>query len=217
LSYEVDIFGRIRHQYGSARASYQAARADQKAVELSLTGEVAYNYFGLRSLDSQVAVLQKAVGLRQEAVKLNQERVTAGLANDVDLSRARVELDNTQADLDDTIRMRAETENNLAALCGLPASDFHITPKRLENLSVPLIPAGVPSELLVQRPDLIEAQYRVASASEQIGVARAAMLPTFNIQGQAGYESAKFNRLVEDQSHTWEVTGSVSVPIFEGG
>jgi len=217
ISYELDVFGRIRHSYGSAHAIWQAAEADRRTVALSLSAEIAANYFGLRALDSEIEVLQRAVTLRRDSVQLNQERVTAGQANSIDLSRARVELENTQAELDDAVRLRAEAENNLAALCGLPASDFHFPARSLANLAPPAVPSGVPSGLMARRPDLAEAERRLAAANEQIGVARAQLLPTFSIGASAGFESGKESQLVESQSRALALMGTVSIPIFEGG
>jgi len=217
ISYELDIFGRIRHSYGSAHAIWQAAEADRRAVALSLSAEVATNYFGLRALDLGIDVLHRAVALRHDSVQLNQERITAGLANSIDLSRACVELENTQAELDDAVRLRAEAENNLAALCGQPASDFRFPARSLENLAPPAVPAGVPAGLMARRPDLAEAERRLAAANEQIGVAHAQLLPTFSIGASVGYESGKEAQLVESQSRALALMGTVSIPIFEGG
>jgi outer membrane protein, multidrug efflux system len=217
LSYELDFFGRIRHTYGQARASAQATEAERRAVELSLTAEVATDYFALRALDSEVEVLHRTVDLRLQAAHLQQKRLDAGMASKLDYERAEVELDNTDADLNDAIRQRAEMENALAALCGRAASNFRIPPNPLGNTPPPAVPTGVPSALLVQRPDLIEAERRLAAASEGIGAARADLFPTVNIQGNLGYESAQFDQIFEDRSHIWSVTAGVSVPIFEGG
>jgi len=217
VSYELDVFGRIRHNYGSAHAIWQAAEADRRAVALSLSAEVATSYFGLRALDLGIDVLHRAVALRRDSVQLNQERVTAGLANSLDLSRARVELENTQAEMDNAVRLRAEAENNLAALCGQPASDFHFAERPLGNLVPPAVPTGVPSGLMARRPDLAEVERRLAAANEQIGVARAQLLPTFSIGASAGYESGKESQLIESQSRALALMGTISVPIFEGG
>jgi len=217
LSYELDFFGRIRHKYGQARASAQATEAERHAVELNLSAEVATDYFALRALDSEVQVLHRTVDLRLQAAHLQQKRLDAGMASKLDYSRAEVELDNTDADLNDAIRQRGEMENALAALCGHAASDFRIPANPLGNTPPPAVPAGVPSALLVQRPDLIEAERRLAAASEGIGAARADLFPTVNIQGNLGYETAQFDQLFEDRSHVWSVTAGVSVPIFEGG
>jgi multidrug efflux system outer membrane protein len=217
LSYELDFFGRIRHTYGQARASAQATEAERRAVELRLTAEVATDYFALRALDSEVEVFHRTVDLRLQAAHLQQKRLDAGMASKLDYSRAEVELDNTDADLNDAIRQRAEMENALAALCGHAASDFRIPSNPLGIIPPPALPTGVPSALLTQRPDLIEAERRLAAATEGIGAARADLFPTVNIQGNVGYESAQFDQLFEDRSHIWSVTAGVSVPIFEGG
>ena len=217
ISYELDVFGRIRHSYGSAHAIWQAADADRRAVALSLSAEIATNYFGLRALDLGIDVLSRAVALRRDAVQLNQERVSAGVANSIDLSRARVELENTQAELDDAVRLRAEAENNLAALCGQPASDFHFPVRSLANLAPPAVPSGVPSGLMARRPDLAEAERRLTATNEQIGVARAQLLPTFSIGASAGFESGKESQLFESQSRALALLGTVSIPVFEGG
>ena len=217
LSYEVDVFGRIRHTYGQAEANARASAADRQAIQLSLTSQVAANYFTLRALDSEVAVLQGTIHLRADAVHIQQERVKAGAASDIDLSRAQLEEANAEADLSDAIQQRAESENALAVLCGEPASTFHIDPKPLGQIAPPPVPAAVPAQLLTQRPDLIEARHRLTATSEGIGAAHAKFLPTFNISANYGYESAEFGQLLEDQSHTWSITGGVSIPIFEGG
>jgi outer membrane protein, multidrug efflux system len=217
LSYELDFFGRIRHTYGQARANAQASDAERRAVELRLSAEVATDYFALRALDSEVEVYHSTVDLRLQAAHLQQKRLDAGMASKLDYERAEVELDNTDADLNDAIRERAEMENALAALCGHAASSFRIPSNPLGNIPPPAVPAGVPSALLTQRPDLIEAERRLAAASEGIGAARADLFPTVNIQGNYGYESAQFGQIFEDRSHIWSVTAGVSVPIFEGG
>ena len=217
VSYEIDVFGRLRHTLNSAKADAQAAEADRRAVALGLGAEVATAYYGLRALDSEADVLRSSLNLRQDAVRLSQERVNAGVAGPLDLARARVELDNTQADAEDVLRQRAEVENNLAALCGQPASTFHLPPRPLEQSAPPAIPAGVPMQLLARRPDLAEAGFRVASADERIGAARAQFLPSFNIQGSAGLESAYDNQLFDAQSRALSVLGTIHLPIFEGG
>jgi multidrug efflux system outer membrane protein len=217
LSYELDVFGRVRHEYASQRATLQAAEADRRAVELSLTGEVAANYFLLRALDSQTAVLRRTVSLRQSAVHLTQERVSAGVSGPLDLARARVVLDETQADLTDALRQRAETENSLAALCGQPASDFRLPADPLEDVAPPPVPSGIPSDLLARRPDLAEAERQVAAASDQIGASRARMLPTFNIEASAGFESGSDEELFKSESRALSVLGTIHIPIFEGG
>ncbi|MDD5350968.1 MAG: efflux transporter outer membrane subunit [Chthoniobacteraceae bacterium] len=217
LTYELDVFGRIRATVGQARANAQAAEADRRALELSLTAQAATGYFTVRALDAQIEVLRRTANLRRTAVKLQRDRVEAGTANQLDLYRAQVELDNTQSDLTDTIRQRGEAENALAPLCGQSASAFHIPAQPLGQRPPPPVPPGVPATLLAQRPDLAQAERKLQAAAEGIRAARADLLPTFNIEGDAGLESAHFDQLFEGQSRTWMVEGTISIPIFEGG
>ncbi len=217
ISYELDVFGRVRHAVAGARALGQASEADRRAVELGLGAEVATTYFTLRALDSQVAVLRRGLALRQDAVRLSQERVNAGVAGPLDLARARVEQDNTEANLAEAVRQRSETENNLAALCGEAASTFHLPANLLEDASPPVVPPGVPMQLLARRPDLIEADRRLAAANEDIGVARSNFLPTFSIQGSAGQQAAFADEFFDANSRALSVLGEVRIPIFEGG
>jgi len=217
LTYEVDVFGRIRGTYGQARATAQAVEADRRAVELSLTAQVATNYFALRAFDAQTAVLRRTVSLRQEEVRLQKERADLGAGNALDVARAQVELDNAQSDLADVGRLRAQAENGLAALCGQVASEFHLPPQPLAIEQLPTVPTGIPARLAAQRPDLIEGERRVAATAEGIRVARAELLPSFNLQGDAGYESAHAGDLTEWQSRIWDIMATVKIPIFEGG
>ena len=217
VSYELDVFGRVRHAYASAKASAQAVEADRRAVALSLSADVATEYFALRALDSEAGVLRRNLDLRRDAVRLSQERLNAGVAGPADLARARVELDNTQADAAEVARQRAELENNLAALCGQPASTFRVPVRPLEDSPLPAVPSGVPMQLLSRRPDLVEAERQLFAADESISVARAQFLPTFNIEGNAGFESANGDQLFDEQSRALSVLGRIHIPIFEGG
>jgi multidrug efflux system outer membrane protein len=217
LSYEIDVFGRIRHTYGQALASAQATEAERRAVELSLTAQVAANYFNLRSIDSQTEILRRTVKVRGDAVQIQGERVKAGAASDLDLSRAQLEQANTEASLAGIVQQRNAAENALAVLCGRPASEFHLAPRELGDHSPPAIPAGIPAQLLTQRPDLIEAERKFAGSSEGVKTAHAQFLPTFIVQANYGYESANSDEWFQGQSRTWSITGGISIPIFEGG
>lgn len=217
LTYELDVFGRIRASYRQAQANASATEADRRAVQLSLTAQVATQYFALRSSDAQVALLRRTLDARESTVKLQDERVKAGAANELDLLRAQGERDNTERDLNDAIRLRAETENALALLCGSVASEFRLPPQPLENHAPPAVPSGLPAALMTRRPDMVEAEKKLAAAAEGIGIAHAALLPDFSIEGDAGFESAQFDELLEGQSRSLAVFGTVSIPIFEGG
>jgi outer membrane protein, multidrug efflux system len=217
VGYEVDVFGRIRHARGQARAEAEASQADRQSVKLSLTSQVATTYFALRAADSAVAVLQRTAQLRGDSVQIQQNRLKGGAASDVDFLRARVEQSNTEADLVDAAEDRAELENALAVLCGEPASDFHIVAQPLDQVRLPAVPVTIPAQLLSQRPDLIEAERRIVAAGEGVQVARAEFYPVFNVQAGVGFESSQDNQLLENQSHTWSIAGAINIPIFNGG
>lgn len=216
-SYELDVFGRIRHAYAGAVATAQAAEADARAVRLSLASDVAVNYFQLRALDTQAEILRHTLNLRHEQIRINEERVELGVGDPLDLARARTEHANTEADLADALRQRANLENTLAALCGEAASTFFVPPRPLGERLPPAVPVGLPGDLLAHRPDVAEAERRVAAAGEGIGVAKAQLLPTFLIQGSAGFESGDYHRLFDAESRDLRVMPTINVPIFEGG
>lgn len=217
VSYEVDLFGRLRHRLGQARANADASLADRLGVRLALTAQVAANYFTLRAADSEVAVLDRSVRLRRDAEELQQQRLKAGSASDVDFLKSRVERANTEADLVDAVQRRAEIEDALAALCGQPASGFHLDPRPLEAAPPPAVPQTIPAQLLSQRPDLIEAERRIAAADEGVKAARAEAYPVLRVGAGYGFESSQANQLLENQSHTWSISGGISIPIFDGG
>jgi len=217
VAYEVDVFGRVSHSYGQARTNAEASLADRQGVKLSLTAQVASNYFALRGADSRLSVLARTVKLRTDAEQVQEQRVKGGTATDVDLLRSRVESENTQADLIDAQQQRSELENALAVLCGQPASTFHVDSVPLEQLSPPAIPATIPAQLLTQRPDLVEAERRITAAGEGVKAARAQFYPAVTVQGGYGFESSEANQLAENQSHTWSIAGAINIPIFDGG
>jgi multidrug efflux system outer membrane protein len=217
VGYEVDVFGRIRHAYGQARANAQASLADRQEIKLSLTSQVAANYFALRAADSEVAVLRSAVRLRADAEQIQERRVKGGAASDVDFLRARVEEANTEADLVDSIQERVELETALAELCGQPAGDFHVAPQPLDQVSPPAVPATIPAQAVTRRPDLVEAERRIVAAGEGIKAARAQFFPVLNVQAGYGFESSQATQLLENQSRAWSITGAINIPIFDGG
>jgi multidrug efflux system outer membrane protein len=217
IGYEIDVFGRVAHARDQARANAEASLADREGVKLSLTAQVAANYFALRAADSEVAVLQRTVGVRHDAEQVQDRRVKGGTATDVDLLRARVEAATTEADLIDAVQERAELENALAELCGQSASAFHLANQPLETLAPPVVPVTIPAQLLSQRPDLVEAERRIAAANEGVKAARAQFYPAISVQGGYGFESSQDNQLLENQSHTWLIAGAINIPIFDGG
>jgi outer membrane protein, multidrug efflux system len=216
LSYEVDLWGKIRRSFESAQAQAQASVADYYNVLLTLHGDVAINYFLLRQLDTQVILLEKTKELRQKSVDIIEERFHAGLAPELDLDRARTELAQTTTQVIETKRQRTNLQDAIALLCGQPTPTFHIEPGQLEEV-LPSVPVGLPSKLLERRPDVASAERKMASANAQIGAAKAAFFPALTLTGSAGYSSFNASSLLNWESRLFQMGPAVTAPILNGG
>ncbi len=216
LSYELDLWGRVRRSFEAARAEAQAGVADYENVLLTLTADVAVNYFLLRSLDTEIAALQQMVRQQKESVHLLKERLGVGAISESDAARAATELAGIRGDLADVMRQRAETSHAVALLCGKPASSFEIA-ERAEVRQPVAIPAGLPSSVLERRPDIAHAERLLAARNARIGVARAAYFPALRLTGQGGYLSAEASSLFSWESRVWSIGPGVSLPLFNAG
>ena len=216
LSYELDLWGRVRRSFQSAAANAQAAAADTQNILLTLTADVAVNYFLVRSLDAQIASTEAGVKSRESSVRILQTRYEAGSIPEIDPVQAKTELAEARYDLADLRRQRAETLDALALLCGQTASSFDLAPAPLPN-APPLVPAGLPSTVLQRRPDIASAERNLASKSAQIGVARAAYFPVVRLTGDGGYLSGDVGKLFRMDSLTFSFGPSASLPIFTAG
>lgn len=217
-SYEADLWGRLRGSIRAARADAQAAEADLRTVQLTLTTDAATYYFGLRTLDADAAVLDTTRQDRLRAVQLTQARFKAGVDNEIALRRAESELALVEAALLDVQRQRTGLEAALAAVVGQPASAFALAPRPGVPAPPPAVPVALPAALLAQRPDLQRAERLLAAADARADVARLARLPTVSLNGFIGPQSAELADLprVAD-NYTYYVGGVVSIPIFNGG
>jgi len=216
LTYEVDVWGRIRRTYEAAREEAQASAADYQTVLLTLTSDVAQNYFLLRSQDAEIALLKRTVQLRKEARDLVRYRFEGGVANQLELSQAETDLATTEAQAIALEQRRAQLEDALAVLLGKPAPDFSVPRDPLEALP-PVIPAGLPSDLLERRPDVAHAERLMAASNARIGVAKAAFFPAIQLTGSAGFQSTDLASLFKWESRMWSIGGGLVTPIFEGG
>ena len=215
LRWELDLFGRVRRNVEAARAQTEQARSDFEATLLSVTANLAAQYFTLRALDAQIAILERTISTREGYLSIAEERLAAGLVNELDVARARSELGTNQADLFALRRSRGEIENAIGTLLGEPASNLHLPPGRIAS-APPGVPTGLPSRLLERRPDVASAERSVAAANARIGVAIAAFYPDVTINGASGFETANIGDMFAPQSLIWSAGPSVSVPIFEG-
>ncbi len=212
LSYEVDLWGRVRRQVEGARASEAAAAETLNAMRLTIAGEVAQTYWALRAVDADRALLARTVELRRRAFDLLREQREAGAISDLDLSRAETEVASAESERIGLDRERAELVNALAVLAGAAAPGSSV-PEKTELPAPPSVPVSVPSELLRQRPDIRAAERRVAAANAEIGVATAAFFPSFTLGGSAGLESRELGDLLKSSALIWSIGPSVSLPI----
>lgn len=216
LDYELDIWGRIRRSVEASRADARAAATDLQVVLLTLTADVARNYYLIRSLDAEKVIVEATLALRRDTVRLQETRSQAGLINEVDVTRARTESANVEAELHALTRARAQVEHALAILCGQTPGSFTVA-VRDTTVPAPEIPPGLPSSLLERRPDVVAAEHRLAADSARIGVAKAAFFPRIKLTGAAGLASADLGTLVDWPSRFWSIGPSIHLPIFEGG
>jgi multidrug efflux system outer membrane protein len=216
LSYEVDIWGRVRRSFEAATALAEASVASFETIRLTLHADVAAAYFALRSIDADRAVLRRTLDLRREALRLAQARLRLGAGNELDVSRAETELTTTEAESIGLERRRAEIEHALATLTGRPPAEVAIPDLPLD-LTPPAIPVGLPSELLERRPDVAEAERFLAASNAQIGVATAAYYPSLRLTGGGGFESSALKTLFSPQDAIWSIGAAIAAPLFEGG
>lgn len=216
-SYEVDVWGRIRSSIRAAAADEQVQEATRRTLLLSLTADAATYYFGIRSFDAQLQVLDTARQDRQRSLALTRARFAAGVDNEIAVHRAETELANVEASVVETRRQRLGLEASLATVLGQPASAFALAPQT-GPLLAPAVPPTLPAALLARRPDLQQAERRLAAASARVDVARLARLPTVRFNGFLGPQSAQPGDLVKvNESYTYYVGGGVSIPVFNGG
>jgi multidrug efflux system outer membrane protein len=214
LNYELDLWGRIRRSVESVKATADATAADYNNVLLSLNGDVASNYYFLRSYDTELEAINHTVASQENSLGLIRQRFTAGTIPETDLAKAESELATTKADRADIQRQREETVSVLAVLCGQPASTFSIAPRSLSG-NPPQIPAGVPASLLERRPDVASAERKVASTNADIGSTIAGYFPAVSLTGQGGFSSKDTATLFQSDSRVWNFGPSVTIPITD--
>lgn len=218
LSYELDLFGRIRNSVSGARASEQASAGDARALELSEHAELATDYFSLRGLDAQQQFLDRAVADYAKALELTRNLFQGGAAALADVQQAQAQLETARTEAEDTRLKRAQTEHAIAVLVGAEASRFHLDPRPLEpDVVPPGVDPGLPSQLLERRPDVAAAERRVAAANAGIGVARAAYFPVFTLLGSAGQSSTQSSNWLSAPSRFWSIGPQAVLTVFDAG
>jgi multidrug efflux system outer membrane protein len=216
LTYELDLWGRVRRDIEANRADQQSALANLENARLSIQAEVAADYFTARALDSEIALLRTNIEVFRRSLELTRNRHSGGIATELDVSEAETVLKAAEAELPRATLDRLKLQHAIAILTGKIASSF-VLPERPVDLIAPELPAGVPSELLERRPDVAASERRMAAANARIGVAKAAFYPTVRLNGLAGFESISAGSLFNASSRLWAVGPSIHLPIFEGG
>ncbi|HEY3278593.1 MAG TPA: efflux transporter outer membrane subunit [Syntrophorhabdaceae bacterium] len=222
LSYELDLWGRVRRTIESTTAQMQAGADDVESVRLAMQAEVAADYFAIRALDSDKALLLSSIRVFRKSLELVRSRRAGGMISDLDVAQSETVLQNTEALLPDNAIQRAKFEHALAVLIGKNASLFRVAERPLD-LNPFVIPPDVPSELLERRPDVAAAERRVAAANANIGVAKAAFFPTIKLGASGGYQTGDLNanrnmsNLFYGSSLFWSIGPSVTLPLFQGG
>jgi multidrug efflux system outer membrane protein len=222
LSYEVDLFGRLRSGVEAARAELQASEAAREAVRLALAAQVAKSYFALRSFEQQVLLTQETLRLREDALRLQRRRRQAGVIGDFELRQLEAEAAAARAQLPALEQARSREEVALQVLLGRTAREVFEGQVRTKDVheekpGAPVLPAGMPSELLLRRPDLVEAERRLAAANARVAVARAEMFPSIALTAALGSESAALSNLFSSGAGLWTVAAAVTQPIFSAG
>jgi NodT family efflux transporter outer membrane factor (OMF) lipoprotein len=216
LSYQIDLWGRVRRTVESYRDQAQASAADLAAVNLSMHAQLALDYFQARTLDAEEQLLNSTVRQYEQALQLIENRFAGGLASDLEVEQARTQLETTRAQAVDVGVARAQYEHAVAVLVGKPPASFSLPPLPL-TMPPPPIPVGLPSELLERRPDIAAAERQMAAANAQIGVAKAAYYPNISLGATGGFESSAITTLLSGPSILWSAGPSALFTVFDVG
>lgn len=216
VSWELDLWGKLRRQLEADTASRDASAADLAASRLSLQSQLAQNYLQLRVMDQQIKLLNDTVEAYERALKLTTNQYNAGIVTKADVAQARTQLKSTEAQAIDLKYQRAQLEHAIAVLVGLAPANFGLAATD-QVPKLPAIPALVPSQLLERRPDIAAAERQVISANAKIGVAKAAWYPDLTLSAAGGYRSGSFHDWIETPNRYWSIGPQFAMTLFDGG
>jgi multidrug efflux system outer membrane protein len=221
VNYELDLFGRVRREVEGARASAQQAEADFENTRLILMATLVSNYYSLREIDAEMAVVGRSLDLQQDALKFVSSRHDLGFATGLDLAQQEALLDSSAAQLELLQNQRDQLQHAIATLVGVPAPGFALA-SSAEARPLPALPLGLPSDLLQRRPDVASAERAMAAANARIGIARAAYFPTIDLAPgfgvpSIGWESNALASLFAAPSRLWSIGLSASQTLFDAG
>lgn len=217
-AYEVDLFGRVRSLNRQALEQYFATVEGKRSAQVSLVAEVATEYFTLRQTEEQIALAKQTLQTVQNSYALNQATFDAGASSELDLRTAEGQVQTAKINLLTYERARAQAENYLVLLIGQPMPTNLPPPRAFNDTNLLAdIPAGLPSELLQQRPDILEAEHTLKAANANIGAARAAFFPAITMTASVGSTSTEFEKLFGGGTGVWSFSPQITLPIFTGG
>ncbi|HEY1438557.1 MAG TPA: efflux transporter outer membrane subunit [Casimicrobiaceae bacterium] len=216
VSWEVDLWGRVRRTVEASEASAQASVADLESAKLSAQALLAEDYFLLRVQDAQIRLLNDTVEAYQRSLQLTRNQYAVGVAARADVAQAETQLKSTQAQAIDAEVQRAQLEHAIAVLLGKAPADFSVVAESVPT-EFPPIPPGLPSELLERRPDIAAAERRAAVANAQIGVAEAAFFPSLTLSATGGFQSSVLSQLFTLPSRYWSLGSALAQTIFDAG
>jgi NodT family efflux transporter outer membrane factor (OMF) lipoprotein len=216
VSWEPDLWGRIRNTVTAGVASAQAAAGDRESARLSLSAELAADYFQLRAFDAELVLLNQTTEAYQRSLALTQNQYNAGIVSRSDVAQAETQLESARAQAIDVQLQRAQVEHAIAALVGQPPAALTLDPMPLAG-EPPQVPTDVPSRLLERRPDVAAGERRVAAANAQIGVAASAFFPAVTLGGSGGFQTTRLRQLLSWPSGFWSVGPALALTVFDGG
>jgi multidrug efflux system outer membrane protein len=216
VSFELDLWGKLRNATEAARAQLLATEEAKRTVILTLVSQLANSYVQLLDLDQQLVVTRETLGTRSESVRINGLRFKAGLISELDYQQAVAEYQNAAVQVPRLERLIAQQENAISLLLGRNPGKI-ARGVTLDQLALPQVPGGLPSELLERRPDIRQAEQQLISANALIGVAKAAFFPSISLTGLFGVASTDLSDLFKGPSRTWQFAGILAQPIFTGG
>ena len=215
-SWEADLWGRIRNTVASGKASAQAAIGDLESTRLSLSAELAADYFQLRSFDAELALFDQTIEAYQRAATLTRNQYDSGIVSRADVEQANTQLASAQAQAIDDRLQRAQLEHAVAVLIGEPPASLSLSPTPLQG-EPPFVPADLPSRVLERRPDVAAAERRVAAANAQIGVASAAFFPAVTLGGSGGFQATQLQQWLSLPMRAWSVGPALALTLFDAG
>ena len=216
VSFELDLWGRLRRGSEAARADLLAVEENRRTVILTLVSAVATSYVNLLNFDRQLEISRETARSRAESLRIFELRFKGGTISEIELQQVRSEYETALAAIPALEKQVAQQETNLSVLLGRNPGRIG-RGNTLEKLVLPAVPAGLPSELLERRPDIRQAEQQLVAANARIGVAKAAFYPSISLTGLVGVASADLSNLFSSDARTWSFAGSVSQPIFTGG